>query len=135
LKKDARVLEDAYDDPLGVTTAFNLNLLARINRELGADFDLKSFRHIARYDERAGRVEMSLESLREQTVRVRALSLEVHFVARERIHTENSHKYDLATLDALASRSGFARARTWLDEQGRFSSNLFIALAESEPRP
>jgi dimethylhistidine N-methyltransferase len=134
LKKDAKVLEDAYNDPLGVTTAFNLNLLARINRELGADFDLKSFRHVARYDERAGRVEMYLESLREQTVRVRALSLEVHFAARERIHTENSHKYDLATLDALASRSGFARARTWLDEQKRFSSNLFTALAESEPR-
>jgi uncharacterized SAM-dependent methyltransferase len=109
-------------------------LLARINRELGADFDLRSFRHVAHYDERAGRVEMYLESLREQTVRVRALSLEVHFAADERIHTENSHKYDLAALDALASRSGFARAHTWLDEQERFSSNLFIAVAESEPR-
>jgi uncharacterized SAM-dependent methyltransferase len=78
---------------------------------------------------------MYLESLHEQTVRIRALPLEVHFAADERIHTENSYKYDLATLDALASRSGFARARTWLDEQRRFSSNLFTALAESEPQP
>jgi uncharacterized SAM-dependent methyltransferase len=127
-------LEEAYDDPLGVTAAFNLNLLARINRELRADFSLKSFRHVARYDERAGRVEMYLESLRDQTVQIAALSLEVNFSAGERVHTENSHKYDLVTLDALASRSGFARTRTWLDEHGRFSSNLFTAIPESEPR-
>ncbi|MDT7541237.1 MAG: hypothetical protein QOE33_1141 [Acidobacteriota bacterium] len=134
LKKDTRVLEEAYDDPLGVTAAFNLNLLARINRELGADFDLKSFQHVARYDERAGRVEMYLKSLCEQTVRFGALSLEVNFNASERIHTENSHKYDMAALDALAARSGFARTRTWLDEHKQFSSNLFTAIAESEPR-
>jgi L-histidine N-alpha-methyltransferase len=128
------VLEAAYDDPLGVTAAFNLNLLARINRELGADFDPKSFRHVARYNEAAGRVEMHLESLRAQAVRLSALSLEVKFAAGERVHTENSHKYDATSLDALAARSGFIRARTWLDEQERFSSNLFIALDESEPQ-
>src|SRR5688572_18603030 len=84
LKKDAAVLEAAYDDALGVTAAFNLNLLARINRELGADFDLRHFRHVALYDAREGRVEMHLESAREQTVRVGALGLEVTFGAGER---------------------------------------------------
>jgi dimethylhistidine N-methyltransferase len=134
LKKDARTLEEAYDDPLGVTAAFNLNLLARINRELGADFDPRAFRHVARYDERAGRVEMHIESLRAQTVRISALSLEINFAAGERVHTENSYKYDLPALDSLAARSGFARAETWLDDAARFSSSLLTALAESEPR-
>ncbi|MDQ3908597.1 MAG: L-histidine N(alpha)-methyltransferase, partial [Acidobacteriota bacterium] len=134
LKKDAKVLEDAYDDPLGVTAAFNLNLLARINRGLGADFDPRAFRHVARYDERAGRVEMHIESLRAQTVRVASLPLEIKFDAGERVHTENSYKYDPPALDALAARSGFRRAKTWLDEGARFSSNLFTALSETEPR-
>ncbi|HEX8073172.1 MAG TPA: L-histidine N(alpha)-methyltransferase [Pyrinomonadaceae bacterium] len=128
LKKDARGLEAAYDDALGVTAAFNLNLLARLNREFGADFDPRAFRHVAVYDERAGRVEMHLESLRAQTVRLPALALAVRFDAGERLHTENSYKYDLAQLDDLAARTGFARARTWTDEAGRFSSNLLIAL-------
>jgi L-histidine N-alpha-methyltransferase len=133
LKKGAEVLEAAYDDPLGVTSAFNLNLLARINRELGADFDLKSFRHVARYEEAAGRVEMYVESAREQVVRVGALALEVRFAAGERVHTENSHKYDAAQLSALARGAGFYVARTWRDAAGLFSSNLFTAVEESEP--
>jgi dimethylhistidine N-methyltransferase len=127
LKKDARVLEAAYDDPLGVTAAFNLNLLARINRELGGDFDVRAFRHVARYDERAGRVEMHVESLYDQTVRVAALDLEISFDAGERIHTENSYKYDTAQLSELAARAGFALSRTWLDAAALFSSNLLIA--------
>jgi dimethylhistidine N-methyltransferase len=127
LKKEPSVLNDAYDDPLGVTAAFNLNLLARINRELGADFDPRSFRHVGRYDERAGRVEMYLESRRAQTVRVAALGLEVGFAEGERIHTEYSHKYDLGEIGDLAARTGFRLARTWLDEAGRFSSNLLVA--------
>ena len=130
LKKDKATLEDAYDDPVGVTSAFNLNLLARINRELQADFDPRRFRHVARYDEGAGRIEMYLESTRAQTVRIRRLVLEVSFEAGERIHTENSHKYDLAELSRLASDTGFERARTWLDRQERFSSSLFVAVGE-----
>ncbi|HEX8162726.1 MAG TPA: L-histidine N(alpha)-methyltransferase [Pyrinomonadaceae bacterium] len=134
LKKDAKILEAAYDDPLGVTAAFNLNLLARINRELGADFDLRSFRHVARYEESAGRVEMYVESARAQTVRVAALALEVRFAAGERVHTENSHKYDAAQLTALARGAGFAVARAWRDAAGLFSSNLLTAVGEGETR-
>ena len=134
LKKDAKVLEAAYDDPLGVTAAFNLNLLARINRELGADFDLRGFRHVARYDDAAGRVEMYVESVRAQTVRVRSLDLDIAFAAGERVHTENSHKYDAAELSALARGAGFFALRTWHDAAGLFSSNLFDAIpTESDP--
>lgn len=127
LKKDASVLEDAYDDPLGVTAAFNLNLLARINRELRADFSVRDFRHVALYDESEGRVEMHLESRREQTVNVNALGVSIDFREGERIHTENSYKYDLEGLSALAAETGFERAETWLDSAERFSSNLFVA--------
>jgi dimethylhistidine N-methyltransferase len=130
LKKDAATLEAAYDDALGVTAAFNLNLLARINRELQADFSPRAFRHVALYDERRGRVEMHLESTRNQTVRLRALGLSVEFREGERIHTENSYKYDLEGLSALAAETGFERARTWLDAGERFSSNLFFAAGE-----
>ena len=126
LKKDAGTLEAAYDDSLGVTAAFNLNLLARINRELGADFDPRSFRHVARYDDGEGRVEMYLESAREQTVRLASLDLEVAFAEGERVHTENSYKYDLEDLKRLAAETGFEHARTWLDRAGLFSSNLFV---------
>jgi L-histidine Nalpha-methyltransferase len=132
LKKDAGTLEAAYDDALGVTAAFNLNLLARINRELGADFSLRDFRHLALYDEREGRVEMHLESTRDQAVRVGALGLDVSFAAGERLHTENSYKYSLAELSALAAETGFSRARTWLDSGERFSSNLFVATGAEE---
>src|SRR5919107_1362299 len=107
LKKDPAALEAAYDDPLGVTAAFNLNLLARINRELDADFSVRDFRHVASYDEREGRVEMHLESTREQSVRVGALGLRVDFRAGERVHTENSYKYSLDELSTLAADTGF----------------------------
>ena len=128
LKKERAVLEAAYDDALGVTAAFNLNLLARINRELAADFAPRDFRHVALYDEREGRVEMHLESTREQTVRVGALDLKIHFDAGERVHTENSYKYSLDELSALAADTGFARSHTWLDPAERFSSNLLKAV-------
>src|SRR5947209_5802697 len=126
LKKDPAVLEAAYDDALGVTAAFNLNLLARINREFQADFSLRAFRHVALYDAERGRVEMHLESTRAQTVNISSLGLVVNFDAGERVHTENSYKYDLAELSALADETGFARAHTWLDAGERFSSNLFV---------
>jgi L-histidine Nalpha-methyltransferase len=128
LKKDRAALEAAYDDALGVTAAFNLNLLARANRELGADFRLRDFRHVALYDETEGRVEMHLESKRGQTVGVAALGLAVRFGAGERVHTENSYKYDLEELSALARATGFESARTWLDGEGRFSSSLLVAV-------
>jgi L-histidine Nalpha-methyltransferase len=127
LRKEGGLLAAAYDDALGVTAAFNLNLLARLNRELGADFDLRSFRHVALYDEAEGRVEMHLESLRPQVINVAGLGLSVRLREGERIHTENSYKYDREELSRLASEAGFALAETWLDEGGRFSSNLFVA--------
>ncbi|HKC65937.1 MAG TPA: L-histidine N(alpha)-methyltransferase [Pyrinomonadaceae bacterium] len=126
LRKSPEVLEAAYDDALGVTAAFNLNQLARINRELDAGFQLRAFRHRVIYNEQMGRVEVYIESLREQTVSIRKLGMEIHFSEGERIHTENSYKYDLESLSQMASTTGFARARTWMDERKQFSSNLFV---------
>ena len=128
LKKDKETLEAAYNDALGVTAAFNLNVLARINRELGGTFDLHSFQHHAFYNADIGRVEIYIESLRDQTVRIAQLDTEVHFGKGEQIHTENSYKYDLSDLANLAGETGFTRARTWLDSQERFSSNLLLAV-------
>jgi L-histidine N-alpha-methyltransferase len=127
LKKDPAILELAYDDPVGVTAAFNLNILARINRELDADFDLRRFRHRARYNERRGRIEMYLVSSAEQSVEIRSLRMRVQFGEGETIHTEDSHKYDLDDLSKLARGAGFERVATWVDEQERFSSSLLVA--------
>jgi len=127
LKKDPAVLEAAYNDALGVTSAFNLNVLARINRELGGGFDLRNFQHKAFYNESAGRIEIYIESLVNQRVRIEKLELEVEFAAGELIHTENSYKYDRAGIEALASATGFEHSRMWLDSQERFSSNLLLA--------
>jgi L-histidine N-alpha-methyltransferase len=130
LRKPPEILEAAYDDALGVTAAFNLNQLVRINRELGADFDLRAFRHAVVYNEDLGRIEVYIVSLRAQMVTIRSLGLEIHFTEGERIHTENSYKYDLAGLSKMAQATGYTRARTWLDAGGQFSSNLFIAVGE-----
>ena len=127
LKKDKSVLEAAYNDALGVTAAFNLNVLARINRELGGDFDLRAFQHHAFYNEAVGRVEIYIESTRQQTVNISQLEMEVQFGEGEQIHTENSYKYDIADIDRLADKTGFTRARTWLDGKQQFSSNLLLA--------
>ena len=127
LRKQPEALEAAYDDALGVTAAFNLNLLARINREVDADFDLRAFKHYVRYDEEIGRVEVYIESTRAQTVNLGRLGMTIQFAVGERIHTENSYKYDLEGLSKLASATGFTRTRTWLDTAERFSSNLFLA--------
>ncbi|HEY6802531.1 MAG TPA: L-histidine N(alpha)-methyltransferase [Pyrinomonadaceae bacterium] len=127
LRKDRATLEAAYNDALGVTSAFNLNVLARINRELGGNFDLHKFRHHAFYNEEEGRIEIYIESLENQRVRIEQLDLEVEFAAGELIHTEFSHKYDEASIDRIASATGFVRTRTWRDSQGRFSSNLLMA--------
>jgi L-histidine N-alpha-methyltransferase len=128
LKKDRATLEAAYNDSLGVTRAFIVNELARINRELGGDFDLWAFGLRSVYNEAAGRVEVYVESLRAQTVTVRGLDLSLSLEAGERIHMEQSYKYSLEELAAMANQSGFELTRTWLDDQSRFSSNLLRAL-------
>lgn len=127
LKKDRATLEAAYDDALGVTAAFNLNQLVRLNREFDADFDPRAFRHVALYNEAAGRVEIYIESRRAQVVSLPKLDLEISFAVGERVHTENSYKYDSEELDALAAHTGFTCVRRWTDAAGRFSSNLFVA--------
>jgi dimethylhistidine N-methyltransferase len=124
LRKAESVLIPAYDDPLGVTAAFNLNLLVRINRELGGGFDLAAFRHRAVYNREEGRIEMHLESRRTQTVPVRALGIEVPFFRGETIHTESSYKFSLEQIASLASETGFELRRTWTDSGGRFASSL-----------
>jgi len=125
LRKDAAVLEAAYDDSCGVTAAFNRNLLARINQELGGQFDLRSFRHRAVYNEQAGRVEMYLVSACAQKVKIEQLSLEVGFKEGEPIHTENSYKYSQAEIETLAAGSGLHLEQAWLDPEQRFQLNLF----------
>lgn len=122
LKKDPGVLHAAYNDAQGVTAAFNLNLLRRINRELAADFDLAAFRHIAFYNEAAGRIEMHLESLRAQAVTIGGRRFA--FGAGERLHTENSCKYSVAEFQALARAAGFSPAQVWADAGGLFAVHL-----------
>lgn len=119
LKKDPRVLTRAYNDSAGVTAAFNLNLLTRINRELGGDFDPSDFAHQAIYDERRGRMELYLVSLRDQTAHV--LGKTLRFAEGERIHTENSHKYTVAEFQDLAGGAGWRAGRTWVDPNDLFS--------------
>ncbi len=123
LRKDRRVLEAAYNDAKGVTAAFNINLLARINRELGGDFDLDGFRHVARYDEAAGRVEMHLVSLKRQSVHVDGATFS--FGKDETIHTESSYKYAMDEFQALGRAAGFAPVESWTDEKGLFSVHFF----------
>lgn len=127
LKKSPEILIPAYDDALGVTAAFNLNLLARINRELVGNFDVKKFRHRATYNDELGRIEIRLVSLEPQVVSVRALALEVQFDEGETMRTENSYKFDLKQLSAIAQDTGFALAKTWFDRDRLFSFNLFVA--------
>jgi dimethylhistidine N-methyltransferase len=117
----------AYDDALGVTAAFNLNLLAHVNRELGADFDLTGFAHQIRWDPEARRIEMHLRARREQTVHFAARGLDVAFRAGETIWTESSHKYTADEPAAIAARTGFACAGQWRDEDWAFAETLLIA--------
>jgi dimethylhistidine N-methyltransferase len=128
LKKSREVLEPAYDDALGITAAFNLNLLLRINRELDADFDPANFKHRAFFNDERSRMELHLESLARHAVSIGALNLQVEFDEGETIHTENSYKYDMAQLAALAEDAGFEPVRAWFDEQERFSCNYWLAV-------
>jgi L-histidine Nalpha-methyltransferase len=130
LKKNRATLEAAYNDSLGVTRAFIVNELARINRELGGNFDLWAFGLRSVYNEDAGCVEVYLESLRPQTVTIKSLDMTVSFNAGEWMHMEHSFKFDLEDLAQMGSQSGFHLERTWQDSQQRFSSNLFRALSD-----
>jgi L-histidine Nalpha-methyltransferase len=120
LVKDPSHLLAAYDDRAGVTSAFNLNLLARLNRELGAAFELDAFAHRAIWNPAESRIEMHLESLVPQTVRLDALDLEADFEAGETIHTENSYKYQPGQAESLLEAAGFDPIQSWTDEQGWF---------------
>jgi L-histidine Nalpha-methyltransferase len=122
LKKSPAILIPAYNDATGVTAEFNLNLLRRINRELGGTFNLDRFAHDAVYDEEAGRIEMHLVSLAAQTARV--LRREFRFAEGERIHTENSHKYSVEQFQALAVSGGWRPVEVWTDADHLFSLHL-----------
>lgn len=119
LKKDPGVLHAAYNDARGVTAAFNVNLLARINRELGAGFDLRRWRHYAFYNAPLGRIEMHLASLDAQVVNVG--SYRFSFARGETIHTENSYKYSVEEFQAIAARAGFSAEKLWMDRKGLFA--------------
>lgn len=125
-KNDRATLEAAYDDPTGVTAAFNRNLLARINRELGGTFDVRGFDHVARYDEEAGCVRSYLEAREAMRVRVQALDLDVTFARGERMHTESSYKFDAAQVAEMARACGFRPASSWTDRANRFGVYLLV---------
>jgi dimethylhistidine N-methyltransferase len=133
LKKAAAILDAAYDDAEGVTAAFNLNLLTRINRELQADFELGGWRHRAFYNAALGRVEMHLVSTLAQRVRIAGEPFD--FAAGETIHTENSYKYAIPDFQALARRAGFAPEAVWTDPADLFSVHLLRVPAASSPTP
>jgi L-histidine N-alpha-methyltransferase len=127
LEKPSGQLLAAYDDELGVTAAFNLNLLARVNRELGADFDLREFAHLAKINHEARSVEMHLRSKRRQIVSIPAAEVVVEFREGETIWTESSHKYSADEIIEMARNSGFRCETQWIDEQWSFAENLLVA--------
>lgn len=124
LRKPPRDLLPAYDDAQGVTAQFNKNVLARLNRELDADFDLDAFRHLARWNARRSRIEMHLESMRAQRVPLRALGVEITFARGERIHTESSYKLTLVGVRRLLAAAGFRAEASWTDPRRRFGLTL-----------
>jgi dimethylhistidine N-methyltransferase len=120
--KDAALLHAAYNDAQGITADFNKNMLARINRELGGEFDLAMFKHVAFWNPQMFRIEMHLESLSDQRVWIRDLGLAFNFLSGERIHTENSYKFTPSSIASLLHQSGFRLEKTWTDSQGWFST-------------
>ncbi|HEX3094526.1 MAG TPA: L-histidine N(alpha)-methyltransferase [Candidatus Angelobacter sp.] len=124
LIKDAGILHAAYNDAQCVTAAFNKNMLVRINRELGGSFDVDAFEHVALWNRRKSRIEMHLESVYEQTVWVQDLDRGFHFERGERIHTENSYKFNAASIVRLLRRSGFRLEKSWTDAEGWFCEAL-----------
>jgi len=131
LIKDTRLLLPAYDDADGTTAAFNLNILARINRELNADFDLENFMHVARWNGHEERVEMHLESKVEQYVRISTTGdkpMGIHFEAGETIHTESSYKFTSKRISDELERSGFRQVEMWQDPESLFGLSLSEAM-------
>src|SRR5579871_519640 len=128
LEKPIPTLIQAYDDPLGVTAAFNLNLLSRINRELDGDFDLGQFEHVAKFNRRARRIEMHLRSKRTQLVTIAKAQLSVGFCKDETIWTESSHKYSSREVFDMARDCGFRCEAQWIDEEWPFADNLLMAI-------
>jgi uncharacterized SAM-dependent methyltransferase len=127
LVKPERELLLAYDDPLGVTAAFNKNVLARMNRELAAGFDLKAFEHRAVWVPAASRVEMRLVSLREQEVPIPAAGFSARFERDEFIWTESSYKYSAEQASAMGEAAGFRTLEQWIESEARFALTLFVA--------
>lgn len=127
LLKPLPELIEAYDDPLGVTAAFNLNLLKRINRELAADFDLDQFEHVARFNRHARSVEMHIRSKKDQLVTVPGAGFSVRFREDETIWTESSHKYSREEVVEMAEAAGFRCRSQWIDDQWPFAESLLIA--------
>jgi L-histidine N-alpha-methyltransferase len=127
LEKDIATQILAYDDPAGVTAAFNMNLLARLNRELGGNFNLGQFRHQARWNEDEHRIEMHLRSLARQSVTIAAANLRIMFNEGETIWTESSHKYRPEGVIAMAERTGFRVEGQWIDREWPFAQNLLNA--------
>jgi len=130
-RKDPHVLRRAYNDAAGITSAFNLNLLCRLNRELGAQFDAGAFSHVALYNEALGRIEMHLESLVPQEVRIGREC--VAFDESERIHTENSYKYRVEDFNAMAARADLEPSALWTDRQSLFAVGLYRSRTSSRP--
>jgi L-histidine N-alpha-methyltransferase len=126
LEKPIPQIIDAYDDPLGVTAAFNLNLLARINRELEGGFDLGRFEHVARFNSETRSVEMHLRSTRRQAVAIRRANLTITFEEGETIWTENSHKYSLEEVAHMAASAGFVSEAQWIDHEWPFAESLLM---------
>lgn len=124
LVKPEAELRRAYDDPLGVTAAFNRNLLVRLNRELGATIDLAAFRHEARWNAAASRIEMHLVSTRPQHVSIPGAAFTMTLAAGETIWTESSYKYTVPAVDALLTACGFHVRQQWIDTPGRFALTL-----------
>jgi L-histidine N-alpha-methyltransferase len=127
LLKPIRQLELAYDDPLGVTAAFNLNILAVINRELDADFDLSKFEHLAPYNAQERRIEMHLRSRMAHSVRIGGAALSIAFDAGETIWTESCHKFELKEVWEMAHRVGFSSKAQWVDKEWPFAETLWVA--------
>ena len=128
LEKSVSELLLAYDDPIGVTAAFNLNLLARVNRELGADFDLDQFEHVARFNYEARSVEMHLRSREAQVVNIPGAEITVPFSRDETIWTESSHKFCVDELFQIADATNFHCAAQWIDNEWAFAESLFVAI-------
>jgi L-histidine N-alpha-methyltransferase len=126
LKKDRETLELAYDDPIGVTAAFNRNVLGRIDRELGADFDPRDFGYVVRYDPVRGAVDSFLEARRAVTVSLGSGRPPVSFSAGERVHTESAYKYEEGDVAQLAAAAGFRLQKSWYDRSHRFGVHLLV---------